>query len=117
MAVPDKRFSFDIDRPLTPPAQVIGDYLEGAHHSEDEHLFEWATVVNKIEGDAEIAQCISEMKRLDLRPHYHVWDMESSLDLILDCRGVYFDFQLEFCGRNDTEALLVLRKPLKGTPS
>lgn len=114
MAVPDKRFSFDIDRPLTPAAHIIGDYLEGAHHSEDEHLFEWATVVNKLKSDAEIAQCISEMKRLDLRPHYHVWNMESFLDLILECRGVYLDFELEFCGRNDTEALLVLRKPLDG---
>ena len=45
MAVPDKRFTFDRDRPVTPLEHMVADHANGAHHSRRVHYEEWARLV------------------------------------------------------------------------
>ena len=48
-AVPDKRFSFDADRPLTPWEHLERDDRDGPAESRLGHFEEWARLVNKHE--------------------------------------------------------------------
>src|SRR4051794_24643687 len=45
MAVPDKRSTFDIDRPVTPLEHLIQDHEHGSQHSRSAHYEEWVRLV------------------------------------------------------------------------
>src|SRR4051794_26432184 len=53
-AVPDKRFTFDTDRPLTTFEHLVRDDREGAHVSRLDHFVEWGRLVNKVHGPDEL---------------------------------------------------------------
>src|SRR6185503_12234433 len=48
LAIPDKRYSFDLDRPITPLAHIMRDYREGPEWSRRQHFEEWTRLVNKV---------------------------------------------------------------------
>jgi SAM-dependent methyltransferase len=52
-AVPDKRHSFDIDRPITTFEHLIDDDKDGGESSRVAHYMEWARLVNHIEAPAD----------------------------------------------------------------
>ena len=45
MAVPDKRFTFDLERPLTSLEHLLRDHTEGPEWSRESHFREWAQFV------------------------------------------------------------------------
>ena len=47
MAIPDKRFTFDINRPITKLKHLLKDYTGGVASSREEHYREWAYFVDK----------------------------------------------------------------------
>ncbi len=48
LAVPDKRYTFDKDRPITSIDHLMRDYRDGGQRSKKDHFDEWVKLVYKI---------------------------------------------------------------------
>jgi predicted SAM-dependent methyltransferase len=121
-AVPDKRYTFDFRRPITPLEHMIRDHEEDPEVSRREHFDEWTLMVGGTEQDraddgayaAFEERAEKEARRLeaeDFSIHRHVWDQGSFLKLILHCRERFDDgFDIEAAGHRSLEFVVVLRK-------
>ena len=121
-AVPDKRFTFDFRRPVTPIEHMVADFEVGPERSRSEHYREWCRLVIDEESPSvgSAAQAASEewieqrAKQLEAQAysiHMHVWTQAEFLELILKLRQ-RFDhvFDLEAAARVGIEFIVVLRK-------
>jgi len=110
LSIPDKRHTFDRDRPATPLAHVEADYREGPEGSRKEHFLEWARLVEKASGGAAEAMAEDLMRR-DYSIHYHAWTQREILELALSLgRHLGFQPEIELAMRNGAEVVLVLSK-------
>jgi SAM-dependent methyltransferase len=112
-AVPDKRFTFDFRRPVTPLEHMIADYEQGPERSRAEHYEQWAQLVFPQEGESE-EEAIARARELEAAAysvHMHVWTQAEFLRLIFHCRE-RFDkaFDVEAAARQAIEFMVVLRK-------
>jgi predicted SAM-dependent methyltransferase len=110
-AVPDKRFCFDVDRPLTTFEHLVRDDREGPAWSRREHFLEWARLVNKHTEPEKVEANVRELLARNYSIHFHVWDEETFVDFLRRARD-YLDvpFRVEYLERNDTEVVTVLRR-------
>ena len=108
LAIPDKRHTFDVNRPVTPIAHLIKDDRDGPEWSKRQHYQEYARLVDKVQGD----QTESHVARLmdkDASIHYHVWKQTEMFELLLTLKkGLEFDVDLVF--RHANEVIFILRK-------
>ena len=121
-AVPDKRFTFDFRRPVTPLEHMERDYDEGPEGSRSTHYLEWASLVVDEEspsvGTAEQAASetwaqrkAAELEEAKYSIHMHVWTQAEFLKLILACRERFDDaFDIEAAAHQGIEFMVVLRK-------
>lgn len=110
-AVPDKRFSFDLDRPLTSWEHLVRDDQEGPAGSRRGHFEEWARLVNKHTRPEDAAANVEQLLAIDYSIHFHVWDEETFTDFLTRARDYLgVPFRVEYLARNETEMLTVLRK-------
>jgi predicted SAM-dependent methyltransferase len=109
MAVPDKRFTFDADRPSTTIEHVMRDYVEGPEWSKREHFEEWSRLVNKRTSDAEVEEDVRHLLSIDYSIHFHVWTEPELLQLVAALHRLVH-FELELFLRNELESILILRK-------
>lgn len=77
MAVPDKTMTFDSKREPTTIQHFLKDHAEGPACSYDEHVEEYARLVDNLSGQA-LADRVADIKRTDYSIHFHVWT-EASL--------------------------------------
>ncbi|HTR76430.1 MAG TPA: methyltransferase domain-containing protein [Solirubrobacterales bacterium] len=105
-AVPDKRYTFDFQRALTPLEHMVADHEQGPERSRREHYEEWAQFVIGAEGpDA------TELEAMAYSIHMHVWSQAEFLRLILAIRERTGDaFDIEACAHRGIEFMVVLRK-------
>src|SRR3954471_20556403 len=85
-AIPDKRFSFDIKRPVTPLEHIVADHREGPQRSRAQHYREWTSLVldlppSKAEAEAERLDAVNDSI------HFHVWTPDAFAELLVHCRG------------------------------
>lgn len=114
LSIPDKRYSFDIDRPVTSIEHLLRDYKEGPDWSKRQHLEEWTRRINKIKDDAEIEQQITHLINIDYSIHYHVWTQTEMLELIFTLKKkLHFNFEVELFLRNNDEVIIILKKAIK----
>jgi len=110
MAVPDKRFTFDRERPVTPLEHLIRDYEEGPEWSRDSHFEEWARLLDKVPED-EVAARARHLALSDFSIHFHTWTQAELLRLLVYCQGeLRLPFEVEVVQRNTSEVVCVLRK-------
>jgi predicted SAM-dependent methyltransferase len=109
LAIPDKRNSFDRDRPVTTLEHVVRDYEEGPVWSRRQHFEEWTRLVNKVEDDEEAEKQIALNLSIDYSIHYHVWTQAEMLELVVAVRKMA-SFELELCLKNEAEVIFILRK-------
>jgi predicted SAM-dependent methyltransferase len=110
LAVPDKRFTFDVDRPVTPLEHVLEDHRAGPDRSRREHFEEWARLVDHVD-EAEIEHRVTRLLEVDYSIHFHVWEQSDVFDLLqLARREVGLEFDVELATRNGHENLFILRK-------
>ncbi len=111
LSLPDKRYTFDILREVTPIEHLERDYREGPAWSRDAHFLEWAELVERLTDPAAIRARVDELQRLNYSIHYHVWTMEDMLDLLRHLpRFLAIPFSIECIMRNEGEVNIVLRK-------
>ncbi len=130
-AVPDKRFTFDFRRSVTPIEHMLADYEEGPERSRAEHYEEWSRLVIDEQAPADerpegvVTEEWVQMRARQLEDagysiHMHVWTQAEFLRLILAIRERFGEgFDLEAAARVGIEFIVVLRKqgPLPGPPA
>ena len=109
MAVPDKRWSFDHDRPCTTVEHLLRDYREGPAWSKRAHFEEWTRLVNKRTDEKIVAEETQHLINIDYSIHFHVWGAAELLEFVAALRA-FVTFELEMFLRNGPETLTVLRR-------
>ena len=113
MAVPDKRYTFDCDRPVTPLEHLIRDYTEGPEWSRLPHFEEWSRLVDKVPED-KIVTSTQHLIDINYSIHFHVWTQVEFLELLLYCRNqLSFPFEIELLQKNGMEFIAVLNKTVE----
>jgi hypothetical protein len=116
LAIPDKRYTFDEHRELTPLEHFIKDYEQGADWGEDEHYYDF--VKNTEHGfgksDKEIAEVIQKLKEKNFSIHFHVWDHQSMIDMFCMIKKKFkfpFEIAVAVAPVNDgNESVFILTK-------
>lgn len=115
LAAPDKRYTFDKERPLTSFAHLETEYRSGVDEVDDEHYLDFLRHVGKhvfeepgrdIKGDIAFAR--------SRREHAHVWDSNTFLEFLMGCKETLrIPFEIEFQStgeENQIEFFAILRK-------
>lgn len=110
-AVPDKRFTFDVNRPMTTFEHLLRDDAEGSAWSHREHFLEWARLVDKAPDEDAAEKRAQHLMKIDYSIHFHVWDRERFSEILARAheylgRG----FQVVWFEPNGAEIICVLRK-------
>lgn len=104
LALPDKRFSFDRERPITPFSHIADDFRID-RKVEDLSVYEdWTTHVRK-NGDP--VQLHKEQKNI----HFHVWTQAEILEMFVEARRTLeLPLEIEWSAKNGGEFITLLRK-------
>jgi predicted SAM-dependent methyltransferase len=109
VAIPDKRFTFDVRRDVTTFEHLLRDHLEGGERSRLGHFEDYHRVVLGITDERQIRRDMEEMGHT----HYHVWTQVEMLELVVRLRkDLGLDFEVEAFQGNRAlgEGIIVLRK-------
>jgi SAM-dependent methyltransferase len=110
LAVPDKRYTFDIDRPPTSLEHLIEDYKSGSERSKHSHFEEYVRLVEKV-AQEEIANRVSHLLSINYSIHFHVWTPTEFFELLIYCqKEMKIPFEIELFKRNNFEFIFILRK-------
>jgi predicted SAM-dependent methyltransferase len=110
LAVPDKRFTFDSDRAVTPADHLLDDHRHGPEGSRQQHFEEWARLVDKVAED-EVDVHVAKLLEDDYSIHFHVWTQADAFELLgVARRELGLAFDVEIAIRNGHENVFVLRK-------
>ncbi len=110
LTLPDKRFTFDAERPVTPFEHLLRDEAEGPEGSRAGHYREFGALVRGHEGEA-LERYVAQNATPTDDIHFHVWTQAEMLEAIVRLRkehGVAFD--VEAMSKTGIEAIFVLRK-------
>jgi SAM-dependent methyltransferase len=109
MAVPDKRWTFDVEREITPLEHLIRDHEEGPDWSRERHYGEWARFVDKVPED-QVDQHAADVAARRFSIHFHVFTPQSYLEMLVHCMSSGVPFELEHFQQTESEFVTVLRK-------
>lgn len=111
IALPDKRYTFDIDRPVTPFNHLLKDYQEGSEHSKRQHFEEWVNLVNKVKDPIEAQKNVEKIIKIDYSIHFHVWTQAEMLEMFINLKKQFnLNLDIETCLKNEHEFILILCK-------
>ena len=110
IAVPDKRYTCDIERPLTSLDHLIRDYKEGPEWSKIGHYDEYVRLVDKVP-EEQVAGRMEHLLDIDYSIHFHVWTAETFPELLAYCQEkLSHRFKIEHLQENFEELIVILRK-------
>ncbi len=117
-AVPDKRYTFDFRRPLTPLQHMIDDHEQGPMRSRREHYDEAVRLTPDVPAEQSLAEferwAAGQARELEAEAssiHLHVWTQAEFLELIVHCRTRYENaFDIDAAVKIAGEFVVVLRK-------
>jgi predicted SAM-dependent methyltransferase len=75
-AVPNRDFTFDRHRQVTPFEHLVEDYLDGSEKHRAAHYLEWATLVEGLKGVDAQARAV-QLQQAKYSIHYHAWDAKA----------------------------------------
>jgi SAM-dependent methyltransferase len=110
LGIPNRRLTFDRDRQPTSFEHVRLDHFEGPARSYEEHLREWASLVDCFQGD-ELEARIDFLRRTRYSIHYHVWnevEFREFVDRAID--EFALPLRVEFFGDTYADILCIARK-------
>lgn len=110
MAVPDKRFTFDRNRPVTSFDHLLEDHKNGARGSRDAHYDEWVRLVAKIEGIENIRSKKSELLERGYSIHFHVWTQTELVEFLVRLKQeLGFTFEIQLVAKSEEETIVILQ--------
>lgn len=81
IAIPNKNYIFDKERPLTEWEHFVSDDEITRIENDREHFREYLQLAIRYEGNTE--EEIDRLIKDDYRPHFHVWNFETFYDFLL----------------------------------
>lgn len=109
MAIPDKRYTFDVDRPITPFEHIMRDFKEGPGWSRKAHFEEYTRLVDKVQGEDKVRERMNKLLKMNYSIHFHVWTQNEMIEIVL-YQKKRTPFEIEMMTRNGIEVIFVLRK-------
>ena len=108
-AVPDGRFTFDRERPVTTLEHLWRDFEDGPQGSYEEHLREWTRFIAR-PAAADFDESVAELRKSGYSIHFHVWDFDALGAMLRSLIARDWTLQIEALERNGDENVFVLRK-------
>jgi len=110
MAVPDKRYTFDSERPVTNYETLRTAYQTGSRPDRESLFHEWAHYAERRDGSDAEARA-AELLATNYSIHYNVWTVDELLDFLYKARGEFaLPFQIASVVCCENEAILVVRR-------
>lgn len=96
LSIPDKRYTIDKERPITPVSHVIDDYKKNASiESDPSHYKEWSEFVEeKRPHGSPLRWNLEDILKMGCAIHFHVWTPESIIEIL---NYVKNDLSMPFC--------------------
>jgi predicted SAM-dependent methyltransferase len=113
ITLPDKRFTFDVHRPVTTWEHLLKDHAEGPEWSRRAHFEEAIRLIVGITDPEEVEFHVERDMREVGHTHYHVWTQTEMLEMLARLKGL-LDFEVEAYVANAGEGIMVLRKGERG---
>lgn len=108
VAVPDKNYTFDRNRPVTPFEHLVRDHVEGPEWSRVRHFEEWVTLGEDVNTRNKTVRDLMEM---NYSIHFHVWTQAGLFELFGRLQSeIGLNFEIEAAVRNAIEVIFILRK-------
>lgn len=110
VTLPDKRFTFDKKRALTPLDHLVRDYREGPAWSLQGHYEDWAVQIDRLPVD-EIGPRVAQLTSARQEIHFHVWDQSTMSEMFAHLASLpEMSFDIEHSQFNRSEVIWILRK-------
>lgn len=109
IALPDKRYSFDVDRPVTTIVHLLRDFSEGPEWSRKGHFEESVQFVNNVKNPNEREELVKKLMAMDYSIHFHVWTQKEMIELVLFLKTIH-TFEIELILKTGKEQIFILRK-------
>jgi SAM-dependent methyltransferase len=110
LTLPDKRFTFDAERPRHDFEHVLRDYREGPTVSRTQHYREAGQHYQDLEGEA-LEAWVSENEANGSDIHFHVWTQADMFEMLSRLQiELGFPFDLEATSKTGLEVIFVLKK-------
>lgn len=110
IALPDKRFSFDKRRSITPLAHIIADYEQGPDRSLIQHYEDWSRNVEGLKGvayDEKVSALLAQRANI----HFHVWDYHAMAEMFAYAATLpEIELTVHHSQQNRSEAIWILKK-------
>jgi predicted SAM-dependent methyltransferase len=111
VAIPDKRFTFDVERDATPFEHLLRDHEEGPAWSRHGHYEEVARLVMGVRDERKVKEFAEQNMEQVGHTHFHVWTQADMFEMIAALRkhaGLEFDVLASAAAGNET--VFVFRK-------
>ncbi|MBK8944989.1 MAG: methyltransferase domain-containing protein [Ignavibacteriae bacterium] len=110
-ALPDKRYTFDKDRELTPYEHLKFEYYNGPEKHRIEHYKEFGRIVSKVTDEALLELYVKNHLDENRDIHFHVWQYNTFLDQILKwIDETNLNIELVEHSQNGIEFIMIFRK-------
>jgi predicted SAM-dependent methyltransferase len=108
IALPEKHYTFDRNRSVTPLWHIVRDFQEGPQWSRHDHYLDY---VANVERSRDVAERVAEYERIKQNIHFHVWDL-AAMQAMFDYAGAHHQIGLHIVHRQQTrgEVVWVLAK-------
>lgn len=113
LALPDKRFTFDRDRPRTTLMHLVADHEDRGTRSRHAHFEEYSRLVHKKTG-SKLARDVDRLLAQDYSIHFHVWipeDIAELLEYLRTTGGTPWTVLEQLDNTGSDEFIFVLEKP------
>jgi SAM-dependent methyltransferase len=110
MAVPDKRFTFDFDRPVTRFADLADACHQQRRCNRDALYLEWAALVQRAQ-PADAGPLAQKLADEHYSIHFNVWSLPDLLEFVARSQTDFgVPFRLDWVVSSENEVILILRK-------
>ncbi|MSN24623.1 MAG: methyltransferase domain-containing protein [Geobacter sp.] len=116
LTIPDKRYTFDSGRDVTPLEHLLEEYEHGADESYPEHVWDWVCKGLKLTGEAAERKAESLISNGgDGDMHVHCWDHAGIVEMALSFRNrMHLALEPELIYKNGNfETVVILRKDIE----
>ncbi|HKG12692.1 MAG TPA: methyltransferase domain-containing protein [Pyrinomonadaceae bacterium] len=110
IAIPDKRFTFDVERDATPLEHLLRDHEEGPAWSRKGHYEEVARLVMGVSDERKVKEFAEQNMEQVGHTHFHVWTQADMFEMIAALRkraGLEFDVLASAAAGNETVFVLM----------
>jgi SAM-dependent methyltransferase len=109
LALPDKRYTYDRERPLTLLEHLLRDYREGPDWSRRGHFEEWVRLVIGVDNPEDAGRQVEELMAMNYSIHYHVWTQFEMLEMLHVLRQRHL-IDIEIMHRRKDEVIFIIRR-------